>query len=613
MDAYHARYVEYCETQSKKLRAFVEALSSNTNTTTTAPSPSSSSSSSSFTPSSPLSQSSQSSQSPSQSSLPAHPFPNPINVASASRLPRWTPSPLVPPPSPYANSFFLGPPNPRERPVPMHCVSLPVTFTMAYERRFNSRFPKLRIGEMSLPAPAMRRDLLNRLFPQQTSTASTSISTSTSTSIDNTNEWNGSGDRPERTCALAILATNASQVQAKSSTSSPSTSLTSSLSPLSSVSSSSSPPSFSLSPSPQLPVASASSAPLVTPRLLPMLAWLDTTHVARTDYYRYAIFDRAEKGLVEMVRRGEFPEDKLGQYLYAILRQTQTQAANLTAKSFEKSDEALTSSSSVSGESKSVTIPKSSENGLANDATTTSAAADFLSGSAAASIDSDPLFLPRALQRDLMSLGIETAKLHELKNVEEALTFMLCDFGLWLLEDYEGTFCVSMDQWARPEWVPDTKWHVRKIAPGAAGDSDDDDDDDDDEDDDDVHGDKSRDRDDGSDDGNGDDEKGESRPREGGENGDDSFSGSNDQATSTGANAIGNTNPQWSRVPPGYVATAPPRPNVLHLDGKGFYNDAQKDDLGYVKTTDRYAMPIRPMISVTDVDAFQPPRSNSTI
>ena len=44
-------------------------------------------------------------------------------------------------------------------------------------------------------------------------------------------------------------------------------------------------------------------------RLLPLLQWYDSTHVASAEYYRHFVFSRR----VKRVARGGFIEDKLGQ------------------------------------------------------------------------------------------------------------------------------------------------------------------------------------------------------------------------------------------------------------------------------------------------------------
>jgi hypothetical protein len=65
---------------------------------------------------------------------------------------------------------------------------------------------------------------------------------------------------------------------------------------------------------------SSTGGALRNPRLVPMVYWYDSTHLATTEYYKTVVFGRWKYGKQELVKKGGFIEDKLGQYQMCVLK-----------------------------------------------------------------------------------------------------------------------------------------------------------------------------------------------------------------------------------------------------------------------------------------------------
>jgi len=234
-------------------------------------------------------------------------------------------------------------------------------------------------------------------------------------------------------------------------------------------------------------------AEMLTPRLIPLLQWYDSTHLARTEYYRCVVFDRKdrrESDNMELVRLGDFPEDRLVQYhngMYRFAedqiraRHQQLQALAIQAARGELScgSENAECLSSFSSDLSSPVRPGDSFSSTTQ-AVSDTADSDSMScvptplpsrpvSPSPAASSPLPTSLPspphaattltsdegqshtegedrfdysteyrKALVKDTLSLGHRTAIQHSLDSPEKVMCFNLCEFGMWLLEDYDG-------------------------------------------------------------------------------------------------------------------------------------------------------------------------------
>jgi hypothetical protein len=234
----------------------------------------------------------------------------------------------------------------------------------------------------------------------------------------------------------------------------------------------------------------AKEPPAVGPRLVPMLYFFDSTHLARTDFYRTVLFNRWRQGKLELVRVGEFIEDKVIQMATQLLtrgmeQERQARAAmkkddaeekqcdgepeDAPAPAPEAEAEADTEAAGEAFVAPSSPDPKAFNIVTRDDATNTISTTNTRSGKVwTRPVSGDPWrdFTCPSQNKDLKVLADSVAEAGAVGTTYGAHHVLQQEFGLWLLEDLNGAGYTFQGNFTEPLWLSRNK--ARYVAELAA-------------------------------------------------------------------------------------------------------------------------------------------------
>lgn len=304
---------------------------------------------------------------------------------------------------------------------PMNYVCLPTTYTMNYSSRLATKYSGIEAERHSLPCPNLARSFLNSF---------------------NTIEIPSGAEDPESTKPV-ISEEEITRI-------------------LSSTLNTRTPQPHS---HPELYDVSSLNKPVTemnfhSPRLTPMAFWYDSTHIARKDFYENVIFGRYLRKKVELVRTGEFIEDKLIQFSNSIFQ---------TAIENGRNDGTIRTRNMIDEERRSTIDDVEKDATICNP--TQSHMSSSVNAETAVQHTQDTLNIWNVHEhrftkdRDLRNYGQWLVDQTKINTSEAALDLLQHEFGLWLLEDYQGRTYNIRGAWVLPKWLQSKVDLVRKIFP----------------------------------------------------------------------------------------------------------------------------------------------------